>query len=140
MNKAQPTIEQIKIIKQDWLSLRNIRPDMMGDVFFGKLFLDYPKLQGPVKKISKEFGAADLNVALTETISIILSRIDRPESLRILMQNLIKDLPEMHQPLFEKLATCWLWTLKRAFGNQWTADSERAWGACINRVAACIFD
>jgi hemoglobin-like flavoprotein len=39
------TEEQVAIVKRTWKIFRDINPVLVGDVFYSKLFIEYPSLK-----------------------------------------------------------------------------------------------
>ena len=44
MSPVLPT-DQIQLVKQTWMSLRDVDPALLGDVFYSRLFLEHPSLR-----------------------------------------------------------------------------------------------
>lgn len=125
------TQDQIRIVKKTWSLFRNMSPEFVGDVFYTKLFLDYPDLekrypQEPQKRYED----------LIKMLNMVISRLDRKEEL-------IWALTEIaHQPHriwvtpahYQKVVSTLIWTLRKGLGNDWTAVVEDAWTSCIKMV------
>ncbi|MCF0074714.1 globin [Dyadobacter sp. CY261] len=141
MEQVKPTNEQIRLVKQEWSFMKNIRPHVLGDVFFGKLFFDYPQTRKPVDRLLSAGLTNDLNEGLKNVLGGIISKLDRPDELSIRMQGLALSLKTtgFNQTVFQRLAESLIWTLKKAFGDEWPTESELAWTACIGLVEYHIF-
>lgn len=99
----------------------------MGEVFYSKLFFDYPDLE---KKCPLPVDSRDED--LMRIISRIISRLDR----RMELLGVLGD--QNNYPLlrdhYGKLAQALLWTLEKGLGSDWTVDAEEAWRSCIGMV------
>ncbi len=131
------TTQQLQLVKQTWKLLREVDPAILGDVFYGRLFIDYPSLRsmfkGPMEAQYKKF---------VDTLSIIVARIDRPESIMTEIDQLAQShigygvKPEHYAPVGEVL----IWTLKTGLGNDWNAEVEAAWLACYQALTQLMLE
>lgn len=142
MELVVPTQEQIRVVKKEWSFLKNIRAQVIGDVFFGKLFFDYPQTRRPFDRLLADGLTDDLNEGLKNVLAGIISKLDRPDELAIRLQGLGLSLKTtgFNHIIFRRLAESLIWTLKKAFGPEWPAESELAWTACISVIESRIFE
>lgn len=129
------THDQLRLVKQSWKLLRDIDPALLGDVFYGRLFITYPALRsmfsGPMDRQYQKF---------VDMLSILVARLDRPDT----MAREIRDLsrshagygvkPEQYAPVKEAL----LWTLEQGLGHDWNDDVQRAWEACYDALTQAM--
>ncbi|WP_020602275.1 globin domain-containing protein [Spirosoma spitsbergense] len=131
------TKQQIQLVKQTWIFLREIDPAILGDVFYGQLFIKYPSLRsmfkGPMERQYQKF---------VDMLSIIVARLDQPDTVAQEMGQLTQShvgdgvKPEHYGPVKEAL----LWTLERGLGNDWNDDVKRAWKACYDAITPSMLE
>lgn len=118
------TTGQIKLVKQSWTSLRDVEPTLLGDVFYSRLFLQYPSLRtlfGP--SLLAQYNK------LVDTLNFTVARVDEPDTLWATLRELGKRhehygvKPEHYSAVGNTL----LWTLQSALGSDWTAEMATAW-------------
>jgi hemoglobin-like flavoprotein len=125
------TPSQLLLVKRTWKLLREVDPSLLGDVFYGRLFMQHPAYQsmftGPMESQYRKF---------VDMLSILVARLDRPESVAQEINHLaishqgygVK--PAHYEPVREAL----LWTLERGLGNDWNAEVREAWAACYDAL------
>ncbi|PSR55354.1 hemoglobin [Adhaeribacter arboris] len=126
------TEEQIRLVKNSWKSFRQIDAELIGDVFYSKLFLDTPKLQ-------KLFPAAlqPQQKKLVNMLHYIISRLDQPE----VITADIRALALRHKgygvkaEYYSLVGNALLWTIERGAGNEWNNTIKEAWLACYTLLA-----
>ncbi|RIV27886.1 hemoglobin [Fibrisoma montanum] len=129
------TPDQIRIVKLSWSSYRNVDPALLGEVFYSKLFLEYPSMQSLFKApIEQQYKK------LVEMLNIMVARLDRQAE----VLNLIEQLGTRHQQYGVKpehyfaMGKVLLWTLKSGLGDRWTNEIEMAWMAVYELYATCM--
>ncbi len=126
------TEEQVKLVKQSWRLFRSIDPALIGDLFYTKLFTDYPALKKMFPKQMKE-----QYVKLIDMISVIVSRLDNMETIT----NEIAAMARRHveygtRPAHYKMVgSALLWTLEKGLGNEWNEKMKEAWITCYQLLA-----
>lgn len=131
------TNPQLKLVKQTWTLLREIDPAILGDVFYGRLFIKYPALR-PLFKGSMDYQYQRFIAML----SLIVARLDRPETI---MQE-IRQLAGRHEAYgvkpehYAAVREALLWTLERGLGGDWNPDVEQAWGACYDLLTRSMLE
>ncbi|WP_353718989.1 globin [Dyadobacter sp. 676] len=142
MEHVGPTYEQIRLVKREWSFLKNIRAQIIGDVFFGKLLFDYPQTRKSLDRILSDGLTDDPNEGLKNLLGGIISKLDRPDELAAHLQRLASALKTngFNKVIFRRFAESLIWTLKKAFGYEWPLESELAWMACISAIEFGIFD
>lgn len=123
------TTPQLMLVKQSWKLLREVDSAVLGDVFYGWLFIQYPSLRsmftGSMESQYQKF---------VDMLSIIVARLDRPATVAQEISQLAKSharygvKPEHYVAVKEAL----LWTLKQGLGTDWNDDVEQAWVACYD--------
>jgi len=131
------TEQQINTVKQSWRLLRDIDPQLLGDVFYRRLFLKYPS----VKPLFK--GPMDVqNQKLVDMLSFIVAFIDQPDTFApevVSMANRHKEYgtkPAHYLAVGEVL----LWTLEKGLGKQWNDEVKEAWTACYTTLTQAMLE
>lgn len=135
----QPTMtpQQLTLVKRTWKLLREVDPAVLGDVFYGRLFFNYPSLR-PMFKGSMEVQYQKF----VDMLSLIVARIDRPDT----VAQEIGALARSHagygvQPShYEDVKEALLWTLEQGLGNDWNDDVQRAWVACYDILTQAMLE
>jgi hemoglobin-like flavoprotein len=131
------TAQQIQLVKQTWKLLRDIDPVLLGDVFYRRLFFQYPRFRslfkGPMEAQYQKF---------MDTLTLIVARIDRPDTVMPDIDQLAERhegygvKPEHYAPVGEAL----IWTLKTGLGNYWNPDVEAAWLAAYTMLTQAMLE
>ena len=131
------TTLELTLVKQTWKLLRDVDPAIVGDVFYGRLFIKYPKLRslfsGSMEKQYEKFVGM---------LSMIVARLDRPDTITHEIRQLAKRhegygvKPEHYAAVREAL----LWTLEKGLGKDWNDDVGRAWGACYDALTKAMLE
>lgn len=126
------TTREIQLVKASWRQFRSVDPVVIGDVFYSKLFFDYPQLKS-LFRISKE----EQSKKLVDMLNVILGRLDKletiSESLSALAVRHVQYgvVPQHYQAVGEAL----LWTLQQGLGSDWTEETKAAWETCYSLLA-----
>ncbi|CCH51147.1 hemoglobin [Fibrisoma limi BUZ 3] len=131
------TIQEINIVKRTWKLLRDVDPQLLGDVFYRRLFLTYPS----VRPMFREPMTTQYH-KFVDMLSLIVSRIDRPEE----VMSEIAQLAQRHERYGVKpehypvVGETLLWTLEQGLGNQWNNDVKQAWEACYQTLVQAMLE
>lgn len=126
------TDEQIILVKNSWKTFRKVDADLIGDVFYSKLFCDNPQLRSMFPATMKHQYKK-----LIDMLSVIISRLDDLSEI----SNDIKMMALRHESYGVKpqhymmVGNALLWTLKRGLGNDWNNDLQAAWTAAYSKLA-----
>ena len=129
------TQKEIQIIKTSWKLFRSINPAVVGDVFYTKLFFEYPQVKS-LFKISKE----EQSKKLIDMLNIIVGRLDKLEELSddiaaLAIRHAHYGVKPQH---YKAVGAALLWTLQQGLGTDWTTDAASAWEACYNTLAGAM--
>ncbi|HUR30423.1 MAG TPA: globin domain-containing protein [Saprospiraceae bacterium] len=124
--------QQIVLVKKTWKIFRDMDPVILGEVFYGKLFLDKPGLR---KLFPKDMSA--LYSKFTDMMSTLVARLDQLEQQKVELRALglrhaqygVK--PDHHQAVGQALC----WALKHGLGNDWNNEVEEAWTALYEYIS-----
>jgi len=121
------TLEQIQLVKKSWSPFRRIDPKLVGDVFYSRLFMEYPGLRRLFPKDMEEQYQK-----LLAMVNLIVGRLNDPD-------NLIEDIGALAQrhvsygvkaEHYTAVGNALLWTLEQGMGKEWVPEVREAWVAC----------
>ncbi len=121
------TEKQIKLVKNSWNLFRQIDPQIIGDVFYSRLFQQMPSLKSMFRA-----PMTGQYVKIVDTLSLIVARLDNLDQ----VNEEIKQLAIRHthygvRPAHYKLVgDALLWTLQNGLGNDWNPETAEAWSVC----------
>jgi hemoglobin-like flavoprotein len=126
------TAREIVIIKKNWHLFRSIDPKLIGEVFYGRLFLKMPALR-PMFKISME----EQYIKIVDMLSLLVARLDRIEELdeeirQMAIRHVQYGVREEHYAL---VGDAMLWTLEKGLGKDWTPETASAWAGCYTLLS-----
>ena len=122
------TGQQIMVVKRSWGIFRNIDPILVGEVFYGRIFLKAPgiKKMFPVS-MEAQYGK------IIDMLSLMVARLERMDELT----NEISALAQRHVQYgvkrghYEIVGEALLWTLEQGLGRDWTDEVKEAWTSCF---------
>jgi hemoglobin-like flavoprotein len=121
------TEEQKGLVKNSWKVFRSIDPLLVGDVFYSKLFSEWPELRQMFPdEMERQY------VKLADMLGIIIARLDRLDALTDDILALARRhagygvKPEHYKMVGDAL----IWTLQQGFGKDWTSELSEAWLNC----------
>ena len=123
--------DQLHLVKKSWLVFRRIDPQLIGSVFYEKLFTDHPALKKmfstSMEEQSRKF------VAMLETM--ILHSCDDVKIADDLAALALKHAAyHIKQEHYDAVGVALIWTLKQGLGRDWNAETEQAWIACYDML------
>ncbi|CAN5271859.1 hypothetical protein BH09BAC4_BH09BAC4_07400 [soil metagenome] len=131
------TTDQIRLVKQTWITFRQVDPALLGEVFYAKLFMEHPALRPlfttPLDQQYKK---------LVEMMNVLIARLDRPAEVMPSVEQLgvrhrgygVK--PEHYAQLENSL----LWTLQTGLGYRWNEEVKAAWTSLYQVVATTMIN
>ena len=126
------TEEQVRLVKKTWRMIRDINPEIVGDLFYSKLFSDKPSLRGMFpKQMSMQYNK------LMDMLSTIIAKLERLDELT----NDIAEMARRHvnygvRPAHYKIVGgALLWTLEHGLGKDWTPEVKEAWVKCYSTIS-----
>ena len=119
----------IALIKKSWIDVRKIKPEILGDVFYTKLFYDNPELR---KMFPQEME--EQNKKLIDMLNIIIERLEnlnelKGEIIAVAKRHVDYGVKTEH---YNMVGAALLWTLQKALGKDWTEELKTAWINCYN--------
>lgn len=119
--------QQISLVQNSWRLLRDLDPQMVGDLFYTKLFLDHPEVRTMFPK-----DMSGQHQKLIGKFNIVIARLHHFDDLK----SDIVALAQRHVDYGVKPAqypyvgAALLWTLQRSLGDDWTPAVADAWHTC----------
>ena len=125
----------IALIKKSWIDVRKIKPEILGDVFYTKLFYDNPELR---KMFPQEME--EQNKKLIDMLNIIIERLEnlnelKGEIIAVAKRHVDYGVKTEH---YNMVGAALLWTLKKALGKEWTDELKTAWINCYNVLSGTM--
>lgn len=126
------TSQQVQAIKTSWKIFRSIDPVIVGDVFYTKLFHEYPQVKS-MFKISKE----EQSKKLIDMLNVIVGRLDKLDEINEDIAGLaIRHAQYGVKPEhYKAVGAALLWTLQQGLGADWTQATATAWKAGFDTLA-----
>ena len=126
------TKKEIKLVKSSWVHFRNIKPEIVADAFYSKLFLDNPSLRKMFPTDMK--GQYE---KLIMTFNVVVARLEKLDE----WDEDIKAMAVRHKDYgvkpeqYKMVGDALLWTLQQGLGTDWDADTEGAWVKCYTLLS-----
>ncbi|MFZ1705649.1 MAG: globin domain-containing protein [Saprospiraceae bacterium] len=126
---------QIKLVRKTWRSLMGLNPAILGDLFYTKLFVEYPAL----RKLFPE----DMNlqhIKLIEMLTSIVSSLENP----VVISDEMKQMALRHRGYgveskdYEKVGKCLIWTLEEGLKSEWNSELQEAWIECYKNISTTM--
>jgi hemoglobin-like flavoprotein len=123
---------EIRAIKKSWRILAQIDPAIIGDVFYRKLFLSYPRYK---HMFPLDMKAQSLK--LVHMLNQIIMRVENLES----MNQILKELGSRHigygvqMSDYEAVGKSLIWTLAQTLGSDWNEELESSWSLLYAHVS-----
>lgn len=131
------TPRQINLVQSSWRLLRDLDPQLVGDLFYTKLFLDYPELRplfppDMTGQHDKLVGKFNLVVARLHQMPLLRTHL-KALALRHVGYGV---LPEHYAYVGAAL----FWTLQRALGDDWNPEVAAAWQKAYQTLSAVMIE
>jgi hemoglobin-like flavoprotein len=131
------TAQEIAAVKKSWHLFRQIDPQLVGDVFYSRLFLEMPSVK-PMFKSSM----TDQYLKLVDMLSLVVARLDRIDEItEDIRQLALRHVQYGVRPAHYKLiGDTLLWTLEQGLGRDWTEEMANAWTKCYKILSGIMLD
>jgi len=136
-NKTTMTRQQVLLVQKTWKVFRDIKPEIIGDVFYSKLFIKMPAL----KKMFKA-PMAGQSKKLIDMLNMIVGRLQNVDEIAQDIKQMAKrhvgyGVKAVH---YEIVGEALLWTLEQGLGNDWNQAVEDAWVSCYKSLAGIMIE
>lgn len=120
---------EIILIKKSWSLFRIIDSAIIGDVFYGRLFLEEPSL--------RKMFPASMNgqyAKLFDMITYFVSRLERRDEIaadirQLAIRHVNYGVKERH---YAVVGHALIWTLMKGLGEDWNPEMKEAWTNCYD--------
>ena len=129
------TTMDIELIKKSWLNVKKIKPEVLGDVFYTKLFYDHPQLRRMFPQEMEE-----QNKKLIDMLNIIIGRLEDLDQLKDEITAVAKRHVDygVKAEHYDMVGASLLWTLQKALGKDWTEEVKTAWINCYTELSGTM--
>ena len=123
--------DQINIVKKTWRKLSVIDPELIGDLFYSKLFYDHPELRSLFPKDMKE-----QYIKLTDMLTSIITGLNNLEK----NKDKIIEMGQRHIDYgvktshYSMVGNALLWTVEKGLGTDWNSGVKEAYIACYDTM------
>ncbi len=130
------TPEQKTIVQDTWAAVVPIQ-EQAAELFYGRLFSEYPEVKPMFKGDMQEQGEK-----LMKMIDQAVSSLDNLEPLI----DPLKAAGKAHKGYgvakadYAKVGACLLWTLEQGLGNAYSPAVEDAWGETYNTLSSVMIE
>ncbi len=126
------TNEQMQVIKRTWGIFRRMDPQLVGDVFYSKLFMQYPGVRHMFPKNMEE-----QYVKLLDMLTLIVARLENidkltDEIIALAKRHVDYGVKEEH---YVAIGDALLWTLQQGLGKDWSYKEAEAWTTCYGMLS-----
>jgi hemoglobin-like flavoprotein len=121
------TPKQIQLVQRTWKIFQQIDPNLVGAIFYGKLFADHP----PLRKLFPRQMETQ-HKKLVDMMSLIVTHIERP----LFIAEAMKSSGRRHVDYGVKpeyylyVGDAFLWMLEKGLGTDWNDEVREAWHGC----------
>jgi len=129
------TREQIITVKKSWRLFRQVSPQLLGGVFYEKLFAEHPNLRRmfrtPIDTQSEK---------LVDMLNVIVFHLDKLDTL----SDEVEGLAQRHlsygvkREHYRYVGDALAWTIRQGLGNDWNEEVEAAWKACYDHLSGLM--
>ena len=126
------TAREIQTVRKTWKIFQQIDSQLIGEIFYGKLFSDHPSLR---RLFPKDMQAQ--HQKLIDMLSWIITRLKTPEYLAEELAALGKRHVNygVAKSYYPYVGEALLWTIKQGLGSDWDEEVEEAWASCFKMIA-----
>ena len=129
------TSKQIQLVKRSWLTVAALDEEIVGQLFYTRLFEVNPELKPLFKNpMNSQYRK------LISMIGFVIARLDALddiiEEVQKLAQRHVKyGVQERH---YAMVGAALLWTLQKGLNDIWNQELEEAWIACYTLLSAAM--
>lgn len=126
------TTQEIQIVKRTWRKLMMIDPELVGDLFYTKLFNENPRIRTLFPK-----DMTTQNKKLTDMLTSIITSIDHIDNVRQDINDMARRHVNYHvkPEHYDMVGKSLLWTLEQGLGSDWNDEVKYAWVSCYTSLA-----
>lgn len=130
------TTEQIILIKKSWKTFRGIKAGTIGDLFYTKLFTDYPTLR---KMFPSNMEVQNKKlIDMLDAIVIHIDHLDKMTEEMAAMGIRHHDVYGVQPEHYKIIGDTLIWTLQKGMGKDWDDAIKHAWINCYSEMSAMM--
>ncbi|HCL05915.1 MAG TPA: hemoglobin [Chitinophagaceae bacterium] len=131
------TPRQISLVKTSWKLLREVDPELLGEVFYSRLFMNMPAARNMFSiNMQEQYGK------LLDMLHAVVTRLDRLEEITEEVRQLA--IRHVHYGVkpehYAYVGDALLWTLAKGLGKDWNKDTEEAWTNCYQLLSSTMIE
>jgi hemoglobin-like flavoprotein len=132
------TTKQIGLIKSSWSLVAAIDPQIVGSLFYNRLFEIAPE----VRPLFSRTSVPEQSKKLLAMLSYVISKLDNLEGI---IEEVVK-LAQRHagygvrEEHYTEVGGALLWTLQKGLGEQWNEELKEAWTACYVTLSSAMIE
>ena len=121
------TQQQVALIKRSWQIIQTKQPELIGDAFYTKLFVDNPEL-GHMFPSSR----VEQSKKLVMTLGIVVNQLDKLDELSPAIEKLAIRHVEygVKAEHYKFVGSALIWALEKLLGDEWDEELSGAWITC----------
>jgi len=129
--------QQVILVQRTWKLFRDIKPEIIGDVFYSKLFTEFPA--------SRRMFKNDITAQYKKLVDMLSLMVGRLQQLHELTAD-IRALAIRHAGYGVKPAhyaivgDTLLWTLEQGLGPDWNEETKQGWDSCYKMIAGIMIE
>lgn len=129
------TQHQVELVQNSWKLLRKVDPVLIGDVFYSKLFVDFPHLEHLFKTPREEQSKKLIGI-----LAVVVSKLDHLEELTSDIEKLATRHVNygVRPEHYTHVGSALLWTLERGLGADWNEELKEAWATCYGILSSTM--
>ncbi len=129
------TNQQINYVKSTWAMVASLDAEMVGGLFYNRLFEIAPEVRGmfrgPIPEQSKK---------LLTMIGYVIKKLDKLDDIidevaKLAQRHVQYGVTAEH---YNVVAVALLWTLEKGLGEHWTEEVKEAWVLCYTTLAGAM--
>ena len=131
------TPKQVELVKSSWSHVAAIDPDIVGTLFYNRLFEIAPEIKDlfhrPIPEQSRKL------------LTILDHVIEKLDALDEILENIVK-LSQRHDGYgvkpehFAEVGEALLWTLGKSLGERWNEEVKEAWTLCYVKLSSTMMN
>ncbi len=130
------TATNINMVKNSWVLVASIDREIVGGLFYNKLFEIMPE----VKPMFNRSSIPEQSRKLISMLSYVIARLDRIDQVIDEIRNLAKrhtnyGVQDRH---YDAVGEALLWTLEQGLGSSWNQSVNTAWKEIYSTLAAAM--
>jgi hemoglobin-like flavoprotein len=131
------TQKQVKLVRSSWSQVTAIDPDIVGSLFYSRLFETAPGIKHMFHRPMPEQSR--------KLVTILDHIVEKLDALEEIVENIVK-LAQRHDGYgvrpehYVEVGEALLWTLGKSLGEKWNDELKEAWTMCYVKLSATMMN